>query len=299
MVALDPLGQVGEVDLERGLHRPVLVLRVRDEEPGHGADVAGQGDACATVGRVEATSLGHDGEQLGADALVDIAVQIVHHELELGAAGLLGDGLLGDGHWGGPFDEVCLPRTIVKECNRRRSSMRRSRMLRIRSQLRKESPRPVFEPETVEFLESGCALIVGTVDAHGAPHATRGWSAKVLDAGEARLRLGLDALDSTVLDNLQETGRIAVTGADVRTLRSAQMKGRAGDLVPADDLDRERIARYCDAFYTDVYESDGTPRPLLDRLTPADFVMCEVTVDEYYDQTPGPAAGNELASRRR
>jgi hypothetical protein len=157
----------------------------------------------------------------------------------------------------------------------------------------------VFEPETVEFLESGCALIVGTVDAGGAPHATRGWSAMVLDPGAARLRLGLGALDTVALDNLEATGRIAVTGANVHTLRSLQMKGRAGDIVPADDADRERITLYCDAFYTDVYETDGTPRDLLERLTPADFVMCEVTVDESYNQTPGPAAGNALAPRRR
>jgi predicted pyridoxine 5'-phosphate oxidase superfamily flavin-nucleotide-binding protein len=172
-------------------------------------------------------------------------------------------------------------------------------MLRIRSQLQKENPRPVFDPETVEFLESGCALIVGTVDADGAPHATRGWSAKVLDPGGDRLRLGLDALDSAALDNLEATGRIAITGANVRTLRSLQMKGRASDIVPAEDSDRERITRYCDAFYTDVYETDGTPRQLLERLTPADFVMCEVTVDESYNQTPGPAAGTVLAPRQR
>jgi len=157
----------------------------------------------------------------------------------------------------------------------------------------------VFEPETVEFLESGCALIVGTVDADGAPHATRGWSVQVLDADAGRLRLALDALDSVALDNLEATGRVAITGADVRTLRSLQMKGCAGDIVPAADADRERITRYCDAFYTDVFETDGTPRQLVERLTPADFVMCEVTVDESYNQTPGPAAGHALAPRQR
>jgi hypothetical protein len=156
----------------------------------------------------------------------------------------------------------------------------------------------VFEPETVEFLESGCALIVGTVDAGGAPHATRGWSAKVLDPGEARLRLALDALDPVTLENLETTGRIAITAANVPTLRSLQMKGRAGEITVADEADRGRIARYCDAFYADVLDSDGTPRHFLERLTPVDFVMCQVAIDEFYDQTPGPAAGNVLASRR-
>src|SRR6187549_661846 len=86
----------------------------------------------------------------------------------------------------------------------------------------------VFDPDTRAFLESGCALIVGTGGPDGAPHAGRGWGLELLDGlSSGRLRLLLDAEDERSIAHIADGGPIAVTATNVVVLRSMQMKGRA------------------------------------------------------------------------
>ena len=150
----------------------------------------------------------------------------------------------------------------------------------------------MLSAELAAFFEGDCSLIVGTVGPDGAPHAGRAWGIEVLDADTGRLRLLLDAADGTTLANLAGAApAIACTGADVRTLHSRQLKGRAEAIEAATGGDRARAARYCDAFSADIDATDGHPRELLDQIVPASYVACTVTVEALYDQTPGPGAG--------
>ena len=77
----------------------------------------------------------------------------------------------------------------------------------------------------------------------------------------------------------------------MRTLRSTQIKGRASGLEPATLDDEARAERYLDEMITIINEVDGTPREQVARLRPSGYVACTVTIDEFYDQTPGPGAG--------
>jgi hypothetical protein len=113
---------------------------------------------------------------------------------------------------------------------------------------------------------------------------------------DPQVRLLLDADDSTALDNLESTGAVAITAGHVPTLRAMQLKGRATRIEPATAGDYERSEHYIDAFFTDVQNTDGTARELLDRLRARDVVACIVEVDDWFDQTPGPIAGAPLAS---
>lgn len=152
----------------------------------------------------------------------------------------------------------------------------------------------MFEPETVKFLESGCALVVGSVDADRAPHATRGWGLTVVSQEPPTVRLLLDALETDAIDNVRSTGALAITGTRVPTLHSMQLKGQVVATEDANDADRTKAAAFVDAFYRDVHETEGTDRTLLDRMTPASFIAVVVEVCEFYDQTPGPEAGAAL-----
>jgi hypothetical protein len=154
----------------------------------------------------------------------------------------------------------------------------------------------VFDRETIEFLESGCSLVVGTVASDGEPFACRGWGVTVVGPDENRVRLVLDAADEVMLDNMTAGGRVALTAADVRTLRSMQFKGHVRALQPADEADRSCAENFSDAFFDAVMSTDGTDRRLLERLVPLDFVVCDLTVDEFYNQTPGPGAGCAVSS---
>jgi hypothetical protein len=144
--------------------------------------------------------------------------------------------------------------------------------------------------ESASRFVDGSALIVGAVDADGAPRAIRAWGATILDDG-AGLRIYLDADDLAVVPLLMPGAAIAVTGACVPTLASAQVKGRVrevGELTALDVATRERAT---EMFVRDVNETDHTPRGLINAMVPERFVACTCTVEELYDQTPGPHAG--------
>jgi hypothetical protein len=160
-----------------------------------------------------------------------------------------------------------------------------------------EGRETLLDQETTAFLESGCALIVGTVRPDGEPHAGRGWGLDIVGPGDVpQVRLLLDADDETTLELAAAGGAIALTAASVRTLRSVQLKGRSlGLLAPSGD-EAARARRYMDQFFTDIRETDGTPAELLEAFEPAAFVACAIEVRERFDQTPGPGAGARIGT---
>ena len=52
--------------------------------------------------------------------------------------------------------------------------------------------------------------------------------------------------------------------------------------------------RHADAFFGIVHEADGNPMELLERMRTRRLVAIEMSVDEFFDQTPGPGAGGRL-----
>jgi hypothetical protein len=150
----------------------------------------------------------------------------------------------------------------------------------------------LFDQETRTFLESGCALIVGTVSADGEPHAGRAWGLDVLVPGaRPQVRVLLDAGDPPTIEHAADGGAIAITATSVRTLRSVQLKGRSLGVAVAATGDGARAQRFIDAFFADIQETDGTDPALLERFVPIGYVACSVEVHERFDQTPGPGAG--------
>ncbi len=155
----------------------------------------------------------------------------------------------------------------------------------------------MFDPETTNYLESGCALIVGTVAPDGEPFATRAWGLTILpDANSSEVRLLLDADDAPAFADRRTTGAIAITAANVPTLRSMQLKGTILRVEPASDADRARAKRFCREFFDDIVNTEHTPRALVERLEPEDYIACVVRIDERFEQTPGPAAGTAITS---
>jgi hypothetical protein len=152
----------------------------------------------------------------------------------------------------------------------------------------------VFGEQLTTLVEPGSSLIVGTVGSDGDPRATRAWAAKVVDADQRRVRIVVSADDPVVVESLAG-GLVAVTGADVRTLRSRQMKGRVHVVEPPTDDDLAMMAEHSTAFMEAVHETDGNPISELQRLLPNTVVVVEVVADELYDQSPGPDAGAAVA----
>lgn len=160
----------------------------------------------------------------------------------------------------------------------------------------------MLDPDLVGLLEGGCALIVGVCGADGAPYASRAWGLQVESPADGdgpevrcRIRFFMGDDDHVVLERVAAAAPVAITGADVLTLRSVQLKGRAIGVESATDEDRTRSAAYFDAFASDIERADGQPKHLLGRLVPPDIAVCTAVVAEVYDQTPGPRAGSEVA----
>ena len=155
----------------------------------------------------------------------------------------------------------------------------------------------MFDPETQAFLESGCGLIVATVSGEGEPHAARAWGLDLLEPGPpARMRLLLDPDDERTIAHAASRGAIAVTGANVLTLRSMQLKGRAVEVAVASPDDAARADRYIRAFYADVEATDRVPWERFEHFLPAGYVTCTIEVHDVFDQTPGPGAGARVGA---
>jgi len=151
----------------------------------------------------------------------------------------------------------------------------------------------MLSDDLVTMMESGAALLVGTVSRDGVPRATRGWGIRFESDG--RLRVVITGDDPVVHDNLV-AGPVAVTGADVRDFRSVQVKGRVVELAPPDPDDLELAAHHADLMFTAIWETDHTEIELQQRLLPSRLSTIVVVPDTGYDQTPGPDAGSSLGT---
>jgi hypothetical protein len=153
-----------------------------------------------------------------------------------------------------------------------------------------------LEPDLVTLLESDAIILVGTVAPDGLAEASRGWGLTVrADADPPEIRLLVPVAADRTRENLEATGRIAVTVTDVETLRSAQVKGRVARFEPATAADARAHERSFAALTEALHRSDGTDPALFQNVKPGPLTAVVATLEEVYDQTPGPAAGVRLA----
>ena len=136
------------------------------------------------------------------------------------------------------------------------------------------------------------------VTAEGEPSATRAWSLEPVSTDPPVVRVALPAGEVVRVghDPARLDVAIAVTGGDVATLQSKQIKGRAVALDAPTEHDRALIEMHVEGFFGAVERVDGIPRELLRYLVSDDFDMVTVEVAELYDQTPGPTAGDLVAT---
>ncbi|HLG12539.1 MAG TPA: hypothetical protein VI876_12340 [Dehalococcoidia bacterium] len=151
----------------------------------------------------------------------------------------------------------------------------------------------VVDEDLRSLIESGPAISVGTRNAAMAPHAVRGWGARVAEDGRTvDVFVDRPAAEDIVAD-VRDNARIAVFFVDVSTLRALQLKGRCvevGDPQPDDWawVDKHRAA------FTEACETILFPGSIARHLWAMQVVRLRFVVEEFYDQTPGPGAGKAL-----
>ncbi|PYQ26701.1 MAG: hypothetical protein DMF56_23250 [Acidobacteria bacterium] len=142
-------------------------------------------------------------------------------------------------------------------------------------------------------VQSGLSIIVGTADSERVPATCRAVAMKTNDDFETVTVYIPAATSHETMANIATTRRLAVACSEVSTHETTQIKGvtRAVRLAPREDeaFVRERI----EAFAASL-ESIGLPRHTTRRLAHWPAFAIDVTIEEIFDQTPGPKAGTAL-----
>jgi hypothetical protein len=153
--------------------------------------------------------------------------------------------------------------------------------------------------ELSELAERGVTVIVGTRDASLVPEMVRGWGIRPLpDAQQVEIYIA-ECSGRRTLDNLAENGQIAITVTVPSTYRSVQFKGRAIETSAPFPEDYERLEQDRQAFIEAV-AMVGLSRPLATRVFAAELevstamIRIRASVEEIFEQTPGPRAGSRL-----
>jgi hypothetical protein len=94
--------------------------------------------------------------------------------------------------------------------------------------------------------------------------------------------------------NLEQNGAVAVGFSPPTIARAVQLKGVATVVGEPDAADLERVERHLRSFVAEA-ERIGAPPELARRMfVGAGLVAVQFSIDEVFDQTPGPTAGRRL-----
>lgn len=144
------------------------------------------------------------------------------------------------------------------------------------------------------FSGGGVSVIVGTVDADGIPTCCRGIALAMRDDFELITVYIPSATGQETVANLATTRRVAVSCTHPLSHDSIQIKGltRGVRLAPAADESfvRERLEQF-----GDVLEEIGLPRHVSRSMAHWPAFAIDVSVEQVFDQTPGPKAGAAIA----
>ncbi len=153
---------------------------------------------------------------------------------------------------------------------------------------------PVLTPEVVGFVHSGVAVGVATRDETVRPAFTRAWGPQV-SADHRSLLLCVSAPEgSATRANLEVNGAVALGFCPPTIAKAVQLKGVAVVLGEPGPDDLERVERHVGEFRAEC-ERIGVPPAIAERMVDrSSLVLVSVSIDEGYDQTPGPTAGRRL-----
>ena len=146
----------------------------------------------------------------------------------------------------------------------------------------------------VEFIQGGVAVGVATRDDDLRPVFARGWGPKVSANGRS-VTLCVSAPEgSKMRANLERSGAIAVGFSPPTIARAVQVKGVATRVAEPEPADLERVERHLRTFVAECARV-GAPAQLSQRMfVRTGLVAVLFSVDEVFDQTPGPTAGRRL-----
>jgi hypothetical protein len=154
---------------------------------------------------------------------------------------------------------------------------------------------PPKEPHKLQrYVEGGISVIVGTVDAERIPTCCRGIALTTKDNFETVTVYVPAATAQETIANVATTRRVAISASEPLSHGSVQIKGVSRGVKLAPPADEELVRTRLHQF-ADVLDEIGQPRRVTHRIAHWPAFAIEVSVEEVFDQTPGPTAGTPLA----
>jgi hypothetical protein len=141
--------------------------------------------------------------------------------------------------------------------------------------------------------DEGTSLFVGTVSPDGIPAGCRAIAVTSPDHLKTITVYLPMATSRDVIANIAATKRLAVVSSYPPTHVSTQLKGTTTAVRLASDEEAEFVEYRLERF-ADVLHSIGLPRRVTRSINHWPAFAVEMTVDEIYEQTPGPKAGTPL-----
>ena len=138
------------------------------------------------------------------------------------------------------------------------------------------------------------SILVGTVDAQGNPACCRGIALATKDAFDTVTVYVPAATSQETIANVATTRRVAIVATDPPTHESIQIKGVSRGVRLAPPSEQQFVAERLDGF-ADALQQFGLPRRVTRSIAHWPAFMIEVSVEEVFEQTPGPKAGAPLA----
>ena len=144
------------------------------------------------------------------------------------------------------------------------------------------------------WADGGVSVIVGTVDADGFPTCCRAIAIASKDGFDTVTVYVPAATAQETVANVATTRRVAISCTRPLTHESIQIKGLTRGVRLAQPSDepyvRERLSQFAD-----VLDTIGLPRRVGTSVAHWPAFAIDVSVEQVFDQTPGPKAGNVIA----
>jgi hypothetical protein len=151
----------------------------------------------------------------------------------------------------------------------------------------------MISPELASYLQSGLSIHVATRTASLAPHGARVWAVQVEDDSVHVIALVHESEAAALLDDLKSNGRMALGFSRVSDHRACQLKGAFAGSRAGAERDRSWLENQVGAFQREL-ASVGVPPALLAGSRTWPCVALRMRVQELFNQTPGPGAGERL-----
>ena len=141
--------------------------------------------------------------------------------------------------------------------------------------------------------DGGTSVLVGSADSNAIPACCRGIAVST-DGALTRATIYVPVATSRdVVANAATTKRLAVMITRVVEHVGVQLKGSVETIRLAADDEAPFVRRRL-AEFADVLDEIGLPRRIFRSVAHWPAFAIEVSVEEIYDQTPGPRAGASI-----